>query len=405
MQFQTHVLPNGLEIIAECNPEAHSTALGFFVKTGARDESDEIAGVSHFLEHMMFKGTPTRSADDVNREFDEMGANYNAFTSEEMTVYYAAVLPEFQTRTTLLLADILRPSLREEDFTTEKKVILEEIQMYEDQPPFGADEKCRAAYFGNHPLGRSVLGSMASIEALPVDAMRAYFQRRYAPGNIVLAAAGQVDFDRLAADCAAICGQWQSLPCPRVIAAAQPKMGRHVLAKPSATQQYILQMSRGPAAHDDDRYAAKLLSMILGDDSGSRLYWELIDPGLADQAELSHGEYLGAGVFMTYLSCAPEDVEENLERVGDLLEAAHSDGVTEAELHSAKSKVRSRLVLSSERPSGRLFAVGGDWVYRSEYRSLHDDLTLVAAIGLDEVNDVLKRYRLTDCTTLSIGPG
>ena len=183
MEFLTHVLPNGLEIVAECNPEAYSTALGFIVKTGARDESDEIAGVSHFLEHMAFKGTPTRSADDVNRELDEIGSHCNAGTSEETTVFYAPVLPEYQTRATEVLADILRPSLREDDFQTEKKVILEEIQMFEDQPPFGADEKCRAAFFGDHPLGRSVLGTMASIEALPVEAMREYFRSPLCPGQ------------------------------------------------------------------------------------------------------------------------------------------------------------------------------------------------------------------------------
>ncbi len=128
MEFLTHTLPNGLEIVAECNGEAHSTALGFFVKTGARDENDATAGVSHFLEHMAFKGTPSRSADDVNREFDEMGAHYNAFTNEETTGFYAAVLPEHQGRAVDLLADILRPSLRTEYFNVEKQVILEEIR-------------------------------------------------------------------------------------------------------------------------------------------------------------------------------------------------------------------------------------------------------------------------------------
>ena len=144
MKLLSHTLPNGLEIVAECNAAAYSTALGFFVRTGSRDENDAMAGVSHFLEHMAFKGTPSRSADDVNREFDEMGAHYNAFTNEENTVFYAAVLPEHQDRAVELLADILRPSLREDDFDTEKQVILEEIQMYEDQPPFGADDKCPA---------------------------------------------------------------------------------------------------------------------------------------------------------------------------------------------------------------------------------------------------------------------
>src|SRR5262249_29688101 len=149
-------LDNGLEIVAECDAAAYSTALGFFVNSGARDETDEVSGVSHFLEHMVFKGTPTRSADDVNREFDEMGAHYNAFTNEENTVFYAAGLPEYQQKTVELLADIMRPSLREEDFSTEKQVILEEIKMYDDQPPFGVDDKCRAAFFGTHPLSRSV---------------------------------------------------------------------------------------------------------------------------------------------------------------------------------------------------------------------------------------------------------
>src|SRR5437588_1673860 len=138
MPFRQHTLDNGLEIVAETSPDAYSSAYAFFVQTGARDETDDVSGVSHFLEHMMFKGTPTRTADDVNREFDEMGAHYNAFTSEENTVYYAAILPEHQTAAAELLADIIRPALREEDFNTEKQVIIEEIRMYEDQPPFGA---------------------------------------------------------------------------------------------------------------------------------------------------------------------------------------------------------------------------------------------------------------------------
>src|SRR5260370_36685145 len=148
MRFVKTRLGNGLEIVAECNDEAHSSALGFFVQTGARDETADVAGVSHFLEHMMFKGTATRSADDVNREFDEMGAHYNAFTSEEKTVYYAAVLPEYQRPALALLRDILRPSLRDEGFDTEKKVIIAEIRMSADQPPFGADAHFRAPPFG-----------------------------------------------------------------------------------------------------------------------------------------------------------------------------------------------------------------------------------------------------------------
>jgi predicted Zn-dependent peptidase len=303
-----------------------------------------------------------------------------------------------------VLADILRPALREADFATEKKVILEEIQMVEDQPPFGADDKCRAAFFGDHPLGRSVLGTMGSIEALPVSAMRDYFNRRYAPGNIILAAAGRVDFDRMVADCQRACGDWEPAECPRIVVPVQPRGGFHRLTKASATQQYLLRMSLGPAARDDDRYAAKVLAIVLGDDSGSRLYWELVDPGIAEVAALGHFEYQGAGVFFTQIHCNPEDADEVHEAAMRIYEAAHAEGITEAELRQAKNKVRSQLVLSSELPSRRMSSVGSDWVYRREYRSLEEDLDLVASIRLDQIADVLKRYSLVDGTALTIGP-
>ena len=404
MEFLEHTLPNGLEIVAECNGEAHSTALGFFVKTGARDETDAVAGVSHFLEHMVFKGTASRSADDVNREFDEMGAHYNAFTHEENTVYYAAVLPEYQGRAVELLADILRPALREDDFNTEKKVILEEIQMYDDQPPFGADDKCRALFFGSHPLGRSVLGTAASVGGLSSQAMREYFRRRYGPGNIVLAAAGRIDFDALVATAEQLCGSWEAVSSRRDVQPAKGQSGFRVLPKEMATQQYVLQISGGPSAEDDDRYAAKLLAVVLGDDSGSRLYWELVDPGLAETAGLSHSEHEGAGMMMTFMSCDPEQAADNLNRILNVYRGAEADGVTADELEQAKNKIRSRIVLSGERPRGRLFAVGNDWVYRRQYRSIEADLATVAGITVDDLAAVLAKYPLSRPATVTIGP-
>src|SRR5205823_9208046 len=162
-------LANGLEIIAEPSPSARSVALGFFVRTGARDETAEVSGVSHFLEHMVFKGTPNRTALDVNRDFDRIGASYNAFTSEENTVFYAAILPEYLPQALDILADILRPSLRTEDFDVEKNVIIEEIGMYEDQPMWSAYDQAKRAFFGPHPVGNSILGTTDSIRALKRD--------------------------------------------------------------------------------------------------------------------------------------------------------------------------------------------------------------------------------------------
>ena len=206
MRFLHERLDNGLDIIAEVTDGGLSTSVGFFVRTGARDESDDLWGASHFLEHMVFKGTTDLSADEINRRFDWMGASANAFTSEEDTVYHAAVLPSQQHEAVDLLARMMRPALREEDFSTEKLVILEEIRMYDDQPPFGADDRCRAAFFGQHPLARSVLGTVESIQSLPVEAMREYHGRRYSPGNIVLVATGAVDFPALVESAKRLCG-------------------------------------------------------------------------------------------------------------------------------------------------------------------------------------------------------
>jgi predicted Zn-dependent peptidase len=404
LEFRTETLANGLEIVAECNPNAWSTALGFFVKTGARDETDDVSGVSHFLEHMTFKGTPTRSADDVNREFDEIGAHYNAFTNEENTVYYAAVLPEYQDRAVELLGDILRPSLREADFETEKQVILEEIQMYEDQPPFGADEKCRLAHYGAHPLGRSVLGSVESIADLSVEAMRDYFRRRYSAGNIALVGCGRIDFEGLVAAARRKCGDWDSVETGRATPSATPLDGTRVIPKETATQQYAVQLAAGPDAADPGRYAAKLLATVLGDDTGSRFYWELVDSGLAEPAALGPCEYEGAGLFMTYLSCAPQHTADNLKRIAGIFRGAEAVGVSAEELQQAKNKISSRVVLSGERPRGRLFALGSDWVQRREYLSIRDDLDAVAAVTPDDISAILARYPLSRSTTVTIGP-
>ncbi len=404
MEFCSHTLRNGLEVVAEVNREAYSTALGFFVRTGARDETDEVSGVSHFLEHMAFKGTARREADEVNREFDELGAHYNACTTEENTIFYAAVLPEYQDPAVALLADILRPSLREEDFDTEKQVIIEEIRMYEDMPPFGADEKCRAAFFGAHPLSHSVLGTVESITRLGVEAMRDYQRRLYGPAHVVLVATGRVDFDALLDVARQSCGPWPSVAAERATGRFEPIDRFLVLEKPTATQQYAVALAAGPSAESHDRYAAKLLATILGDDLGSRLYWELVDSGRAEHASLSHCEYQGAGAMMTYLSCSPETIEDNLQRIRDLYRQAEQEGVDEDELRQAKNKVRSRVVLAAERPRGRLFMVGGDWIARREYLSVSGELDILEAISLDEVNAILNTYPLTRNTTMTIGP-
>ena len=337
MPFLHERLPNGLDVVAETSEAAVSTSVGFFVATGARDEAPGIEGVSHFLEHMAFKGPAGLSAEEINRRFDRLGAAVNAFTSEEDTVYHAAVLPKYQHAAVELLAGLLRPELRAADFATEKQVILEEIRMYDDQPPFGADDRCRAAFFGSHPLAASVLGTVESVGGLEADAMRDYHRRRYAPDRIVLAASGAVDFPALVEQAKRLCGPWEPAAAGeravpgRPRAAARPGVER--IVRPAATLGYAVRMAAGPAETDPDaeRWAAALLAVVLGDSSGSRLYWSLVDPGLAEHAALGHHDFLDAGLLITQLSCEPEEVDELLERILDLYAEATGDGITAKE--------------------------------------------------------------------------
>ncbi|MCE9547522.1 MAG: insulinase family protein [Planctomycetia bacterium] len=404
MPFHESRLANGLEVIAESNPDAAATAVGFFVRTGARDETDPVAGVSHFLEHMIFKGTPSRSADDVNREFDEMGAQYNAQTSEETTIYYASVLPEQQDAVVSPWADVLRPSLREEDFNTEKKVIIEEIRMYDDQPPFGADEQCRALFFGPHPLGRSVLGTIQSITDLKVDDMRQYFETRYAPENITLVAAGQVDFPALVASAQQACGGWKPAEATRKLQPVKAQNGFVTRSKSQATQEYVLQMAVGPAANDPRRHAAKLLATVLGDDTGSRLYWELVHTGLAEFASVSHYEYEGAGAFLSYLSCEPDEAEQNMQRMLNVIRTAEAGGISQSELDQARSKLVSRVVLGSERSRHRMFAIGANWMYRDEYRTVREHIKAFKAVTVAALAELLAEFPLSRNSSIAIGP-
>ncbi|MGI9515644.1 MAG: M16 family metallopeptidase [Pirellulaceae bacterium] len=404
MQYLQHQLDNGLQILAECHPDSHAMACGFFVRTGARDELPSMVGISHFLEHMVFKGTPNRTAEEVNRELDEMGSHSNAQTGEESTIYYARVLPDFQTPIVALLSDIMRPSLREDDFATEKNVIIEEIMMYDDQPPYGGHERIMRDFFGDHPLGQCVQGTVDTVSNLTPEQMRDYFQVRYSPANICLAAAGNVDFDRLVADCEQYCSDWKKFDAPRDAAPAAYRSGFDVMHKPESTQEYLLQLTQGPSSRDEDRFAARVLTTILGDDSGSRMYWEFLDSGRAEAAGMGNHEYDDAGLVMTFICCAPDEAQSNLERLRDLQANALTNPVTQKELDQAKRKISSHIILSSERSDSRMFSVGAQWLKNHEFKSPAEIAATYEAITLDQVHAVAKKYPLTENMTLCVGP-
>ena len=405
MSFHTHQFANGLQLIGETIPSARSTAIGFYVKTGSRDETADEAGVSHFLEHMAFKGTPRRTALDVNLEFDRIGANYNAYTSEENTVYYAAVLPEYLPAAVDILADILRPSLRGEDFDTEKQVILEEIKMYEDQPASTAWDHARRIYFADHPLGNSILGTMDSVRGLTRDRMHAYFDRRYVGPNIVVAAAGQFDWAELVRLVGTAGGGWPGTAEGRTdVRDAAGVGGVHPIAKDGVTQQNVLVMSPGPPAESPLRYAAATLGIAVGDDSGSRLYWSLVDPGKVESVSTGTDHSQGCGLTVTMYTCDPDLTTGNLGIVLDTLADVQKNGLTAEELEQAKNKIASRVVRASERPMGRMRSIAGAWMYLNEYSDVDTELARFDAVDLTAVRDCLDRYPLDRTTVVGYGP-
>jgi len=403
--FYKHALKNGLRIIGETNSSARSVALGFFVRTGSRDETAPVSGVTHFLEHMVFKGTPRRTALEVNRDFDRIGAHYNAFTSEENTVFYAAILPEYLPETVDILADILRPSLRAEDFDMEKKVIIEEIGMYEDQPMWSAYDAAKRAHFAGHPLANSILGSVESIKSLKRDQMHAYFKRRYVAPNITVVAAGRFPWKRLLSLVDKHCGGWERGAVGRRGVRETKGAGTfQVVKKEKVTQEHVFMISPGPPVESPLRYAADILATVVGDDSGSRLYWALVDPGLADSADTSFHDYQGTGSFYTSFSCDPSKVETNLEITAKILREVRQNGITEDELRQAKSKIGSRVVRGSERPMGRMQAIGMTWTYLQTYRTVDQELKAFDSVSLKTIREVLDRYPIDRFTTLALGP-
>ena len=404
MHHDFHQLSNGLALVGERDLEARSTALGFWVKTGARDEAPAVAGVSHFLEHMMFKGTATRSPEQINLEFDAMGARYNAFTSEEETVFYGAVLPQFAPRLLELLADMMRPALRLGDFDMEKKVIIEEIAMYDDRPTSQLWEHLKRFYYGAHPLGQSVIGSTQSISELSRDAMMDYFRRRYAPDNTALIVTGNYDWDAIVAGAHRACSAWEKQDAPRVYAQVAPQSGVKVVSKTEVSRAHIGLMGPGLPAQDERRLTASLACEIVGGGQGSRLHWALVHPGLAEAASMGHDAQDHAGAFYGFVVGRPQRAQQMLDVWRREVETACENGVSADELERAKRKFAAALTLRAETPMGRLRPLGYDWLYRQQQTSPAELLSQILAVSLEEVNAVLAARPFAAPAIVGYGP-
>lgn len=395
--FRHHRLSNGLTLVAEVDPQAHSSAVGFYVKTGARDEATKVMGVSHFLEHMMFKGTTDLSAEDLNQAFDRIGARNNAFTSNEVTCFYAHSLPEHTPATLDLIARMMRPALRQADFDTEKGVILEEIAMYKDQPFWVLYESCVEKHFGTHPLSHRVLGTTESIKALARDEMQTYFDARYSADNTVVSMAGRVDFDRAVEQVEALCASWATTR-PRRDNTPPPILGGTLdLKEAKVSRAYLLGLCEAPPQNDDRRYAAGLLAQLLGSSDNSLLHWALVEPGIAEDAQSSYSPHDGFGEYFVFASGDPERADE----IWSIAQAQMNgilDKVSDLDLERLRNKMATAVTLGAERPQDRMHRLGQMWTARGEYRPLDEDLARINSVTMDDIRAVHDAFPLVPKT-------
>lgn len=405
--FYTHQLPNGLQIVGQPMPDFESVAVSFYVRTGSRDEPDpSIAGVSHFLEHMVFKGTQTLDWQQITLEFNKIGAELNAFTSHESTVYYARVLGEYLDRTLELLSDMMYPRLMESDFETEKDVIINEIARSEDQPYSLAFRRMMQVYFDTHPLGHDVLGSRESIRNMHIEQMRAYWNQRYAANNLILAVAGKFDWEHVVSLAEIYCNKWRIGDSSRHVEPYQPAQPiKEIIVDPKLKQQILIIAMPAVDVKDPDYYAAILGGSILGDSDGSRLFWNIYQKGLAESASAGIWAMEGTGIMMMEANSTPEEAPHVLKLLQAELNSLLEDGIYEDELRRAKDKWISNLVLSSESTFARMRSLSNDWVTEGRLISIDEELERIEKVTVEDVMRALKRFPMRDKQVLiTLGP-
>jgi predicted Zn-dependent peptidase len=298
----------------------------------------------------------------------------------------------------------MRPSLRDEDFTIEKNVIKEEIAMYKDMPHFDVMDRARTLHFGVHPCGHSVLGSNESIDAMTAEQMREYFNRRYAPNNMTVVCAGNFNWDTFVSQVESLCGGWQKYDVGRSISFFAGSKACQKIEKANLVREHICLVSPAVSAQDERKYAASMLSMIVGDDTGSRYFWELVDNAMAETAAMQYEAMDGVGAMYSYIRCSPENAAKVMDIVKTIFAALAEKGVTEAELQKAKNKVLSALTIKNELPMGRLIDIGFNWTYLHKYQTINEEVAAIKAVTLKEVNGLIAEFKPGDFTQLSLGP-
>jgi predicted Zn-dependent peptidase len=387
--IQLTELDGGLRVVTEAVPSVRSVALGMWVRTGSRDEHPEQAGVSHFLEHLLFKGTERHSAIEISELFDGMGAAANAATGKESTNLHARFLDEHTTEAFDLIAEmLLAPALPAEEIDSEREVVLEEIAMYEDEPQDRVHDVLSEAVFGDHPLGRRVVGEADVIASIPVPVIAAYHGGRYVAPAIAVAAAGHLDHERIVELARE---RLEPAVGPAGSVAASNGLPEGSLRfHPKETEQYhICFGGPGIARGDDRRFALSVLDAIFGGSGSSRLFVEMREKrGLAYAVGSYSEQYMDTGAVALYVGTREDNVGEACRVIGRELNRLRDEAATEEELARAKEHVKGRMVLGLESTTARMGRIARAVLFDVPLLSLDEMLARIEAVSLDDISEL-----------------
>jgi predicted Zn-dependent peptidase len=385
-------LDSGVRIVTEHMDSVRSVALGFWIGTGSVGESPDESGLSHLVEHMLFRGTARYESLQIDQLFDTMGAELNAGTGKETTSVYTRVIDEHLPEAFDVMADMVwRPRFAAEDLDNERQIVLEEIAMYEDDPQDKVFDVLGEAVFGDHPLGRPIIGRAEVVGGVPAEQLAGFHHARYVPGNVVIAAAGAIDHDALVEMVNAAPGERAGAIAPAVPGPPEANGARTLFVAKPTEQVHVCLAAPGIARDDDRRFALRVLDNVFGGTSSSRLFQEIREKrGLAYAVYSFQSTYATTGQVGLYLGTRPDNVEEALRIVGAELARLVAEPATAEELHRAKENVKGRLVLALESTSARMSRLGSSVLADMPLLTVDEVVEKIEAVTLEDLHELAR---------------
>ena len=391
--YRKAVLASGITLLTEAMPERRAVSVGVWVRSGARDEPPEWLGISHFLEHMMFKGTERRDARAIAQSLESLGGHLDAFTAREQVCYHARALSEDLAEVVDVLSDIVcRSRIAPAEVSREKSVVQDEILAYEDNPEEKVNDLLAEQMWGDHPLGRPILGTTETVTGLATDHLVEYFRRRYRSDHLVLAATGGLDHDRIAelAERHLAPPSGDALPLSGPPPAFRPTV-RHQVR--DLQQLYLSLGTRGVPDEHPDHYPLVVLNTLLGGGMSSRLFQSVREEaGLAYSVYSAQDFYRDTGMLSIQMGVSPERGREALKRTREELVKLVAEGPTEAEVSAARSQIRGNVMLDQESVSARMVYLAHEEIYRGGYTPPEEQVARILAVAHEQVMDVARRY-------------